>query len=282
VKVALMDARTHLARPPNPNERFDAVVFGLLDSHTQVSGMNSLRLDYFIYTVEAFRQARALLDPDHGILSVSFSAGWGKSPWTIRRIDRMLQEAFGERPRAAFTGYDAGMTFLAGPGTTTSPYFDTPAWQTLSAEAEKRLPKELVEKETLATDDWPFLYLAHRAVPLEYWLMMGLIGLVSVVWVRSRVASFSEEPLALHFFFLGGAFLLIEVRNLISLSLLFGSTWQVNNVAIGVILFMILVANLVAEVPVHPGERPLRGAAPVPRALRVPGRGLVQTADRAL
>jgi fucose 4-O-acetylase-like acetyltransferase len=46
-----------------------------------------------------------------------------------------------------------------------------------------------------------------------------------------------------HFFFLGAAFMLLEVRGITQLSLAFGSTWFVNSAVISAVLAAILLAN---------------------------------------
>ena len=46
-----------------------------------------------------------------------------------------------------------------------------------------------------------------------------------------------------HFFFLGAAFLLLEVQNISKAALVLGNTWEVNGVIISGILIMILLAN---------------------------------------
>jgi hypothetical protein len=46
-------------------------------------------------------------------------------------------------------------------------------------------------------------------------------------------------------FFLGAAFMLVEVKSIAELSLLFGSTWLVNSAVFSGILLMILAANAV-------------------------------------
>ena len=47
-----------------------------------------------------------------------------------------------------------------------------------------------------------------------------------------------------HFFFLGAAFLLLEVQNISKSSVVLGNTWQVNAVIVSGVLVMILLANL--------------------------------------
>ena len=50
-----------------------------------------------------------------------------------------------------------------------------------------------------------------------------------------------------HFFFLGAAFLLLEVQIVSRLALFFGTTWIVNSIVISGVLIMILLSNFVAE-----------------------------------
>jgi len=57
----------------------------------------------------------------------------------------------------------------------------------------------------------------------------------------------SLRRLNLHFFFLGAAFMLLEVRGISQLALLFGSTWIVNSIVITAVLCMMLAANLVVH-----------------------------------
>lgn len=252
VELLVTDARSFLAVPPD-DEPYDIIVFGLLDSHTQISGMTSLRLDNFVYTRESFARARELLHPEHGLLAVSFSAGWGRSTWTLRRLYRMLREVFDRPPELAFTGYDAGLSLFAGPAIVGNSLLDTRLFASLRQQALKIFSEEEALRETPATDDWPFLYLKRRAIPAEHWIMIALIAALSTLAVVTAVGRRQLRDFSWHFFLLGGAFLLIEVKNLIAFSLLFGSTWQVTNLAIGGILVMILLANLVAAKLGDPG-----------------------------
>jgi hypothetical protein len=64
----------------------------------------------------------------------------------------------------------------------------------------------------------------------KHWHAFGLISR----WKRSHW----------HFFFLGAAFLLLEVQNISKASVVLGNTWEVNAVIISGILIMILLANL--------------------------------------
>src|SRR5262249_14494065 len=91
VSVEVNDARSFLRRT---DQRFDMIVYGLLDSHTLLSHGSNLRLDSFVYTVEGLREARTRLKPD-GVLSLSFTV---LSDELGRKIYLMLQDAFDGRP----------------------------------------------------------------------------------------------------------------------------------------------------------------------------------------
>jgi hypothetical protein len=56
VTAVVDDARSFMR---NTAEKYDLIVYGLLDSHTLLSGISEVRLDSYVYTVEAFREARS-------------------------------------------------------------------------------------------------------------------------------------------------------------------------------------------------------------------------------
>jgi spermidine synthase len=111
-----------------------------------------------------------------------------------------------------------------------------------------------------ATDDWPFLYLRGPMIPtlsLRGMLIMGGLGLLLIFLFlprnkdgatvlaerRTRAPAFSRA-LNVQLFFLGAGFMLVETKAVVTMALLFGSTWVVNSVVFLAVLVMILVANL--------------------------------------
>ena len=90
VRAVVNDARSFLR---TTDQRYDMIVFGLLDSHTLLSQASSVRLDSFVYTVQAMREARARLKPN-GMISLAFSV---MNDQLGRKIYLMLQEAFDGR-----------------------------------------------------------------------------------------------------------------------------------------------------------------------------------------
>ena len=111
-----------------------------------------------------------------------------------------------------------------------------------------------------ATDDWPFLYLREPMIPtlsLRGMLIMGGLGLLLIFLVLPRQrkganalagrgprAPSSGSALNLQLFFLGAGFMLVETKAVVTMALLFGSTWVVNSVVFLAVLVMILLANL--------------------------------------
>ena len=81
-----------------------------------------------------------------------------------------------------------------------------------------------------------------------YYFLAGLLFLLLLRGIgrgliRDLVASWDRTHC--HFFFLGAAFLLLEVQNVSKASVVLGSTWLVNAVIISAVLAMVLLANLI-------------------------------------
>jgi SAM-dependent methyltransferase len=230
VTVIVDDARAFFRRS---HSKYDLIVFGYLDSHTLISSYSSLRLDNYVYTLESFQEARRLLKRS-GTLVLAFNSG---TSFVTDRLFATLARAFNMPPRAYFTGYDyAGVVLIEGEGREAARLIDFP-------EIGDRLLSR-ARKTELATDRWPFLYLAGRTIPTSILTVLVCFLCGSVVLLRRalnlpRLASRQN----LHFFFLGAGFLLLETKGVIELSLLFGSTWIVNAVVIGAFLAMGILAN---------------------------------------
>jgi hypothetical protein len=83
-----------------------------------------------------------------------------------------------------------------------------------------------------------------------YYLLIGLMVLIFVrsyrKWEANHSISITNRTFW-HFFFLGAAFLLLEVQNISKASVVLGNTWQVNAVIISGILGLALLANWIAH-----------------------------------
>jgi len=224
VTMVVDDARSYLNR--NQDE-YDLVIFGLLDSHSLLSSMSSVRLDSYVYTIESFQQAKTHLSKD-GFIVVTFAA----NPWIEERLGRMLEAVFGTG-NVYYRRWSDGTTFISGANIPNSG-----ALQQFSLWGSNPEYKNL----PLATDDWPYIYLRSLRIPAGYWQTLLIIG---VLCIAMMARSFPEalKP-DWHFWLLGAAFLLIEFKSITELALLFGTTWFVNSLAISGVLAMALFANL--------------------------------------
>jgi SAM-dependent methyltransferase len=234
VHAVVNDARSFLR---TTDQRFDLIVYGLLDSHTLLSQGSSVRLDSFVYTVEGLREARARLKPD-GVLSLSFCI---LSPELGRKVYLMLQQAFdGRPPHCIVADYDNSVIYLES---------NDEKWglaPKLAADAGFADASGFYGDPSLqadvSTDDWPFFYMPRRIYPLSYLIM---IGEVLVLTVLLAINSLPEKPKVsqLSFFFLGAGFMLIETKGITELGLTFGNTWQVIGIVIAGILIMAFLGN---------------------------------------
>lgn len=238
VEAVVNDARNYFK---HTDRRFDLIIFGLLDSHTLSSSFANIRLDNYVYTREAFAEAKRLLTED-GLLAVKFEV---QREWLGRRMQAMLTAAFGVPPLVFRDEEGVGsraIVFVAGdPDRIRS---------ALAADAELAgfvrdhpavYPPAPV---TLATDDWPFLYHQGRYIPRIYLIFSALLAATAVVFGRRALPGALRGEW--HFFFLGAGFLSLEVQIVSRLALFFGTTWIVNAIVLSGVLIMILVSNFAA------------------------------------
>ncbi len=226
VTLVVDDARSFFEKN---SDRYDVISFGLLDSHTLLSGLSSVRLDSFVYTLESFEQVREHLAGD-GVVAVTFATS---APWIEERLGRMLVEVFGSGEVFVHRGV-VGTTFVAGP---------VPSDQLAEVQLAVWHPDSGVEDLPLTTDDWPYLYLRVRGVPAAYWQALLLIGVVCLALIARSFPNALRPNW--HFWLLGAGFLLVEFKSITELALLFGTTWLVNALAISGVLLMAMGANLV-------------------------------------
>jgi hypothetical protein len=231
-KAVVNDARTFLRET---DQRFDTVVYGLLDSHTNLGSMSNVRIDSFVYTVEGFRDAMRRLSPT-GLLVVSYTV---LDPAQGDKLYAMLQQAHPQRAPRVFRGaYNGGMTYFAGPG------LDTLPMNFARAEEVTHHYTATASTVDVATDDWPFFYMKRRTYPVTYMVMIAiLLGLSGWLMKRNLGLPRIAAPDAGLFFFLGAGFMLIETKCITELGLVFGHTWSVVAVAISSILIMVFAAN---------------------------------------
>jgi SAM-dependent methyltransferase len=228
------DARAYFEQ--NADKRFDVVCFGLLDSHAMFSAMSSLRLENYVYTRESIRSAWRLVKPG-GVLTVSFSIYTGE--WLSDRLYALVRDATGTPPLIVVLPMHYARMFVVGKQVEVGPMLARVPFGQLA-------PTSAVGWMRLPTDDWPFLYIRPKTFPAGY--VAIIVGLILIAFVGARVVFggvlFHREHFDIPLFLMGAAFLLIETRGVVNLSLLFGSTWIVNSSVFAGILLMAFLANL--------------------------------------
>jgi spermidine synthase len=232
VRVVEDDARSFMH---NSHERFDLILFSLLDSHTTNSNYTNIRIDNYVYTVEALKEARDLLNSD-GLLIIKFEA---QNDWIAGRLDALLTRVFGVRPvqLSSESGYTTnGRFFISGSQTRIKEALHNPE---LAAYISEHHDFSLADAQ-ITDDNWPYFYQRRPGIPANIVLMSLFVVLLSL-WFAKRTDS--KVVLEWHFFFLGAGFLLLEVQIISKIALLFGTTWLVNAFVISALLLFIVGAN---------------------------------------
>ncbi len=237
VAKAVNDARNFMR---TTGRRYDVIVFGLLDSHTQFSDFSNMRVDNYVYTEESFRQARALLKPN-GALILKFEV---RDPWLWmgQRFYAMLDGIFGRPPFTFFAPRVGNMlqatVFIA----SDDPGLSARAGAVdMGALKPPSFPLYTSGAPPPATDDWPYVYHRERSIPRTYLTVSAILLALTLLLARR---SFTPRKIGTwQFFFLGGGFLLLETQLVSRLALYFGTTWVVNAVALTAILIVLVLAN---------------------------------------
>lgn len=231
VHVHVEDARAFIG---TDHRSYDLIVMSALDSHKQIGGMASLRLESFVYTVESYRRIRELLAPG-GVFCLNLGS---TRAWMGERTYWSLTEAFGREPtlfQSEQSPFDS-VAYVYGPDEVlrTDRHPEGPPLRRLPPLAARVGVQH-------ATDNWPFLYLKTNRVPRVMTILLAGLVLASLVIVSSVERSVRRPNL--HFLLLGAGFMLLETRSITQMALVFGATWNVNAIVIASVLLTILIAN---------------------------------------
>jgi SAM-dependent methyltransferase len=228
VTAHINDGRAFLEQT---SRRYDLVVLALTDSLTVVSGQSSLRLENYLFTVEAISQARAHLRPDGVFAMYNYY-----EPWLLQRYAGTVASVYGSAPCLEvgdpLGGRRQAVLTIAADGSVAS---CATTWQRPAVVPEA------------ATDDHPFPYVTGRSIPQLYLGTLALILVASVLLVRRVAGPVRGMGAYLDLWFMGAAFLLLETKNVVQFALLFGTTWFVNAAVFAGILLSVLAAVEVAR-----------------------------------
>ncbi|HEU5408486.1 MAG TPA: hypothetical protein VFU48_12010 [Nitrospira sp.] len=240
VHLITNDARNFMRQT---HQKYDVVIFGLLDSHTEFSGYSNMRVDNYVYTEQSFLDAKRLLKPD-GILILKFFV---RQPWTWmgQRFYTMLGGVF-LHPPVTYDAPQVGALFNA----TVFIESNSPSlWQkTLTSPDSEFLAAHTPVFSLTSngappptTDDWPYVYNRGHFVPRAYFSVSAILLALALYLAGPSVKP--RKSSTWQFFLLGAGFLLMETQMVSRLALYFGTTWLVNCVALTGILAVLLLAN---------------------------------------
>jgi spermidine synthase len=233
------DARSFLNR--SDLEPYDLIVFGTLDSMTRLSALSNVRLDNFVYTEEAIRAARRHLSSNGGLVLYFMTS----MPEIDLRFFAMLTRAFGEAP-LVLTEYRGlfNRVYMAGPAFA----YDHSAERRAQAAS---IADDIERRLEIPSDDWPYLYLAHRGVSGFYLSLMAFIALAAAAGVflasREMRTRRLRDSMDIEMFLFGLAFLLLETRSVTHMNLVWGATWLTSGIVFNAVLLMVLLATLLAR-----------------------------------
>ena len=244
VKQVVNDGRNFLE---NTTEHYDLIIFALPDSLTLTSSNTSLRLESFLLTQNSIATARSHLTKNGLLILYNFY----RTNWLLDKLANMVGHTFSQEPLiSTYGGYGRGAVIMAGPRLQELPpgkfalyhEFPNPANDRLHVIGEGYYP--LTTASTPATDDWPFLYLVGHSFPMLYIEGLAMVLVFALGGTLTLAPRNVLRRFDWHMFFLGAAFMLLEVKSLTTFSLLFGSTWLVNSLVFFAILSSVLLAIL--------------------------------------
>jgi len=240
VKLHIDDGRAFMQRT---EIKYDLIIFALPDSQTLVSGNSSLRLESYLFTVEAISKAHDLLTPGGSFAMYNTY----RKQWLIDRYAGTLAEVFEHAPCIDTVGGVGRRAALV------------VAKDTAKQDCATTWKPRAVPAPRLATDDYPFPYLREPGIPGFYLLVLLFVLLAAFTMVRVIGGPIKQMRPYTDLFCLGAAFLLLGTKNVAGFALLFGTTWLVNAMVFAGILAAVLLSVEVSRRVRLPHPRVLYG-----------------------
>src|SRR6266700_7002814 len=103
VSVHINDGRAFLEQT---HTKYDMILFALPDSLTLVARQSSLRLESYLFTLEAVEAAKAHLNPGDGLFAMY---NYYRTTWLRDRLANTLEVAYGHAPCADNEGFSLSM-----------------------------------------------------------------------------------------------------------------------------------------------------------------------------
>jgi hypothetical protein len=227
VDVHVDDGRAFLERS---DKKWDRILLALPDSLALVQGQSAIRLESYLFTVEAAEAAQDHLKPGGSFAMYNYY----REEWLVARYGNTLAEVF-ERPPciSRFGGFSLSVLVASDDAAA----LDCPADEVWTKTAS---PAPVV-------DDHPFPYVRDRGIPGIYLFTGAAMLVLSLIAIRLMGGPFRSTVQYADLFFMGVAFLLLETKSVTQFALLFGTTWLVNALVFLGVLGSVLVAVAVSR-----------------------------------
>src|SRR5262249_23073157 len=158
----------------------------------------------YLFTLESMRAVRNRLEPGGTFAMYNYY-----EPFVLNRYAATLDRVYGASPCVEVGDTLGGRrqaVLTAGAGATRA---CSTRWRPVHA--------------SIPTDDHPFPYLPKRTIPAFYWHTLLLMLVASLLLVRLAGGAFRTMAPYIDLAFMGGAFLLLETKNVVQFALLFGT-----------------------------------------------------------
>jgi hypothetical protein len=227
VDVHIDDGRAFLERS---NKKWDRILLALPDSLALVQGQSAIRLESYLFTVEAAEAAQEHLKPGGAFAMYNYY----REDWLVARYGNTLAEVFQQPPCISrFGGFSLSVLVASDAAAA----LDCPADEVW---AKTSSPEPVV-------DDHPFPYVQDRKIPDIYLITAAAMLVLSLIAIRLMGGPLKSMSQYADLFFMGVAFMLLETKSVTQFALLFGTTWLVNALVFLGVLCSVLVAVAVSR-----------------------------------
>lgn len=239
VNLIINDARNFIKETKN---KYDLIVYSLLDSHANLSAKGGVRLDSYVYTKESFFEAKKVLTDD-GIIFLSFAISTEQMG---NKIYKMLKMNFNssdpliltEKYRSNEDDFKEGIyAFIV-----SNNRINLDLTKTNFVKTNLFKDKEKYKDVDISTDDWPFFYMSYRIYPISYMVLILIILSISILFLKKHT-KLKFKNFSYTSFLLGVGFMLMETKGITELAKIYGSTWMVVSIVITAVLSMAYIAN---------------------------------------
>lgn len=240
VHIYCDDARHFLEKT---QKQYDIIRFSFIDSMTVLSQSSTNRLDNYVYTKESVQAALSKIKPD-GYVFISFFA---KEPWFINKLYWTISEAAKYKPLCfSYELGDGHNVFFVLSESVKNGTIKLPSDMPPLMPGPRHMIDTVPRPPQILTDDWPFIYWTTKGFDIGYAAVTLTILAIALFFGR-KVLFAAKSGSSWQMFFLGAAFLLLELQAIARCALLYGTTWITSSIVISGVLILLLLANLLVH-----------------------------------